>query len=355
LRKKCFVILILLYNIQSAAQTWNLAWSDEFDSGSVNTANWVFETGGTGWGNNELEYYTNRLDNACIDNGNLLIIAKRESYGGKSYTSARLKTQNLKSFTYGKIESRIKLPVGQGLWPAFWMLGNSINSAGWPKCGEIDILEHINSSTLVNGTMHWDNNGHAQYGGTTVCDVTQYHVYGIEWDVNSIRWYLDGNKYWEGSIANNINSTDEFHVPFFILLNFAVGGNWPGNPDATTPFPDTMYVDYVRVYQISNTSVPDGSEHVPARFDLMQNYPNPFNPTTSIVYQLPANSRVMLHVYDFLGREVVQLVNERQETGSHQVTFDARGLASGLYLYRLSAIDEQNNLHIYQKKMLLVK
>jgi beta-glucanase (GH16 family) len=136
MKTKYFTILILSCCIRSEAQTWNLVWSDEFNSGGVDISNWKYDIGGAGWGNNELEYYTNRSENARIDNGNLLIVAKKELYGGNSYTSARLKSQDLKSFTYGRIDARIKLPVGQGLWPAFWMLGNSISQVGWPKCGE---------------------------------------------------------------------------------------------------------------------------------------------------------------------------------------------------------------------------
>lgn len=212
--KKYFVILILFYCIQSEGQNGNLVWSDEFNDVSINTANWIYDIGGGGWGNNELEYYTNRPDNANIDNGNLLIIAKKESYGGRSYTSARMKTQGLQSFTYGKIEARIKLPVGKGLWPAFWMLGKSISEVGWPKCGEIDILEHINNKKEIVGTMHWDNNGHVSAGKATPCNVAQYHVYSIDRDTKTIKWFLDGNKYYEGNIANNINSTEELHSPF---------------------------------------------------------------------------------------------------------------------------------------------
>jgi beta-glucanase (GH16 family) len=335
--KKYFVILVLFYCIQSEAQNWDLVWSDEFDSGSVNTSNWVYEIGGSGWGNNELEYYTNRPENARIDNGNLLIVAKKESYGGNNYTSARLKTQNLRSFTYGRIEARIKLPLGQGIWPAFWTLGNNVSQAGWPKCGEIDIMEHINGGTQVYGTMHWDNNGHAQYGGSILCNVTQYHVYSIEWSANSIKWLLDGNKYWEGSIANNINSTEEFHSPFFIILNLAVGGNWPGNPDGTTQFPDTMYVDYLRVYQISNTLVSDGSEHIPDHFALEQNHPNPFNPSTNISFSLPRQSFVSLKVFDLMGREEATIVSEEMSAGSYTKQWNAENYPSGVYFYRLEA------------------
>lgn len=229
--------------------TWNLVWSDEFNGSSVNTADWNYEVGGGGWGNNELEYYTNG-NNAFIQNGALVIEARKENVGGYQYTSTRMTTKGKHEFTYGKIEARIALPSGQGLWPAFWMLGSNISTVGWPLCGEIDIMEHVNTVSTINGTIHWDSGGHASYGGTsTAADVTAYHIYTIEWNSSSIKWFLDGTQYVEANILNNINSTEEFHKPFFLLLNLAVGGNWPGSPDGSTVFPARMYVDYVRVYQ----------------------------------------------------------------------------------------------------------
>jgi beta-glucanase (GH16 family) len=319
-------------------QTWNLVWSDEFDSASISKSNWTYDTGGGGWGNGELEYYTNRSENSSISNGNLLIVARKESYSGSSYTSARLKTQGLKSFTYGKIEARMKLPVGQGLWPAFWLLGNNISQVNWPRCGEIDIMEHINTDGNIYGTMHWDNNGYVSYGGGTTTDnVGAYHIYSIEWSADAIKWFLDGNQYWEGNISNNINGTDEFHLPFFIILNVAVGGRWPGSPDSTTYFPDTMFVDYVRVYQPVSNGVGEERGDVPARFTLEQNFPNPFNPSTVISYQLPGNSYVTLKVYDLLGREVTTLVNERKDAGRYSVQWNAANLSSGIYFYQLQA------------------
>jgi beta-glucanase (GH16 family) len=232
--------------------TWQLIWSDEFNGTSLNTANWTYDTGtgSGGWGNNELEYYTNRPQNVQVVNGNLVITALKESYGGVNYTSARIKTKGLQTWTYGKIEARMKIPVGQGIWPAFWMLGSNIDGVGWPACGEIDIMEHVNNTPTVQGTMHWDNNGHASYGtASPALDFSQYHVYSVEWDTSSIKWFVDGTQYLEGNILNNINGTNEFHNPFFILFNLAVGGNWPGNPDGSTVFPAQMYVDYVRVYR----------------------------------------------------------------------------------------------------------
>ncbi|MBB3111656.1 beta-glucanase (GH16 family) [Paenibacillus phyllosphaerae] len=247
-----FAMLGALLPMATANAAYNLVWSDEFNGTSIDANNWSFETGtgSGGWGNNELEYYTNRAENARIENGNLVIEARKESYGGMNYTSARLKTQGKKSFKYGRIEARIKMPVGQGLWPAFWTLGSDINTVGWPKSGEIDIMEHVNSEGNTHGYIHWDVNGHATYGGAShAVDVTQYHVYSIEWTPSAIKWFIDGVQFREANIANNVNSTEEFHKEHFLLLNMAVGGNWPGSPNSATPFPAKMYVDYVRVYQ----------------------------------------------------------------------------------------------------------
>ena len=332
--------MLILVGVPCKAQTWNLAWSDEFTDDNIDTGNWTYDIGGSGWGNNELEYYTTRPENVKTENGNLIIVARKESYKGNNYTSARIKTQNLQSFTYGKIEARIKIPLGKGIWPAFWTLGQNISQAGWPKCGEIDIMEHINNEQKIYGTMHWDNNGYTRYGGNTFCDATQYHVYSIEWDANSIQWLLDGKKYWEGNIKNTINGTEEFHSPHFIILNLAVGGNWPGNPDGTTQFPDTMFVDYVRVYQsdpISSTSFGRMGDDAPSEYGLGQNYPNPANPSTSISFSLPARSFVSLKVFDSTGRNRATLVSEELSAGNHSRQWNADGLTSGVYFYRLQA------------------
>ncbi|MEK5236206.1 RICIN domain-containing protein [Paenibacillus sp. FSL L8-0470] len=263
LRRGKVLVLLLLFTLlislvpaghSNAASNWNQVWSDEFDGNSLNTGNWSAEVNGDGGGNNELQYYTNRAQNLNVIGGNLVITALKESYGGKNYTSARIKTQGLKSFTYGKIEARIKLPSGQGIWPAFWMLGTNIDSAHWPQCGEIDIMERVNNNAFVNGTVHWDANGHAEYGQVSGnLDFSQYHVYSIEWDANYIKWFVDGNQYNAFYIENGTGNTEEYQKPFFILLNLAVGGNWPGSPNNSTPFPAQMLVDYVRVYQASTS------------------------------------------------------------------------------------------------------
>jgi len=247
------LLMHLIFPFGMLAQSWKLVWSDEFNGKRINRKNWVFDTGtNDGWGNDELEYYTSRRENATVKNGNLLIIAKREEYDSNDYTSARLKTLGLQRWTYGKIEARIKLPAQQGLWPAFWMLGENIKTAGFPYCGEIDVMESVNTDTGIYGTMHWSNrNRLANNGGSiTVKNKNEYHVYSVEWDSNFIKWSVDDTIYWEGVVKDNINQTQAFHKPFFILLNLAVGGEWPGNPTPQSNFPDTMFVDYVRVYQM---------------------------------------------------------------------------------------------------------
>ena len=229
----------------TATPVYQLVWSDEFDSTAINTNVWNFETGGSGWGNNEQEYY--QPNNATIENGNLVITAKKETVGSNYYTSSRMTTQGKKEYTYGKIEARIKIPVGMGLWPAFWMLGSDINTVSWPACGETDIMEHINADSVIYGTIHWDNNGHVQDGGNTNSSPSGYHVYSVEWDQYKIKWSIDSVVYHTSDIT--VNSTEEFHLPFFILLNLAVGGNWPGQTIDDSLMPAKMYVDYVRVYQ----------------------------------------------------------------------------------------------------------
>lgn len=349
--KRYLLILLLFACFQGKAQFTELVWSDEFNDATINPANWVFEIGNKdGWGNNELQSYTSRPVNATTDKGNLLIIARKEYYGGRSYTSARMKTQGKQEFTYGKIEARIKAPVGQGLWPAFWTLGANINQSevGWPKCGEIDIFEHVSNSSNVHGTVHWDSNGHAEYGGDTPCDVTQFHVYGIEWDARAIKWFVDGKKFHEINITNNVGSTHEFHMPHFLLLNLAVGGNWPGNPDATTAFPDTMFVDYVRVYGLPTAL---GSiEEMENVHSLSQNYPNPLQSTTTISFNLPEKSLVSLKVFDSKGKEIAILESSELMAGNYERQWDATLYPGGIYYYRLQAGE-----FIESKKLIVLK
>jgi beta-glucanase (GH16 family) len=228
-------------------QGYKLVWSDEFDQTAVNTTNWNFNIGGEGWGNNEQEYYTDK--NATIEDGNLVITCKPETTGSNAYTSSRMTTKGKREFLYGKIEAKIKIPAGQGLWPAFWMLGANIDQVNWPLCGEIDIMEHINADSIFYGTLHWVNDQKVSAGNKLNAAPEDFHVYTIEWNEDAISWLLDGNKYHSVQIKDNIQSTEEFHKPFFILLNLAIGGDWPGQTIDKSKLPAKMLVDYVRVYQ----------------------------------------------------------------------------------------------------------
>jgi beta-glucanase (GH16 family) len=236
-----------------------LVWSDEFEyTGLPDPDIWNMETGGEpNWGNNELQYYTNTQNNASVGNGVLTITAREESINGFDYSSARITTQNKYDFKYGRIEARIKLPKGQGLWPAFWMLGKNFNTTGWPACGEIDIMEMVggqNKDNTVHATLHWDNNGsHAEFGQSYTLPsgifADDFHVFAVEWDSQKVVAFVDDTQYYTIDITPAALS--EFRENFFIILNVAVGGNWPGPPNSSTTFPQTMEVDYVRVYQFN--------------------------------------------------------------------------------------------------------
>lgn len=253
---------------QAAPPAWSLVWSDEFNGpngAAVDSSKWILESGGNGWGNQELEYYTSRPQNSFLHDGNLVIKVLEEKYTGadgvkRNYTSARLKTQGKFSQAYGRFEARIKIPRGQGIWPAFWMLGDDIEKPGWPDCGEIDIMENIGKEpALVHGTIHGPGYSGAggigsQYalpGDARFAD--DFHIYSMEWEPQAIRFYVDDHLYATRTPADLPNGTKwVYDHPFFLLLNVAVGGGWPGNPDATTVFPQTMLVDYVRVYKHGN-------------------------------------------------------------------------------------------------------
>lgn len=245
---KCFALLSLLALQLTCSSQYSLIWADEFDSPTLNTSNWAHEVGGWGWGNNEWQYYTPG-DNLTIEDGILIIEARQEQQGGNDYTSGKISSKDLVEVQYGKIEARIKYPTGQGIWPAFWMLGANFGDVSWPQCGEIDILEHVNNEWTIHGTAHWNDNGHVYYGNSKNTSPLEFHVYAIEWDASGIRWFLDGQQYHIMDTTNGINSTEEFHEPFYMILNLAVGGDWPGYPDCCTNFPAQLMVDYVRVYQ----------------------------------------------------------------------------------------------------------
>ncbi len=229
---------------------FNLIWQDEFDGTTINTDNWGYDIGGGGWGNQEWQTYTSSPTNSFVQDGKLNIVATK-LYA--SYNSARLLSKNKKTFTYGRIDFRAKMPFGKGIWPALWMLGNNISSVGWPRCGEIDIMEYLGHiTTQVHGTVHYNKNGH-QYtgdhytltGGEGFDD--KFHVFTILWSEYGIRWYVDYQPYFQ--VEDTDIEFSAFKLPQFFIMNVAVGGVWPGYPDETTTFPQTMMVDYVRVFQ----------------------------------------------------------------------------------------------------------
>jgi beta-glucanase (GH16 family) len=243
---------------------WQLTWSDEFsqqDGSTPDAAKWKFATGGNGWGNKELEYYTSRPQNARIRHGNLEIIGRKESFTGpdgvnRDYTSARLITAGKFDQAYGRFEARIKIPFGQGVWPAFWLLGSDEAQVGWPKCGEIDIMENIGREpAIVHGTIHGPGYSGGKgigspYALTSGRFVDAFHIYAVEWQPQEIRFYVDDHLYATRKPSDLPPDTKwVYEHPFYILLNFAIGGAWPGSPDETTKFTQTMLVDYVRVYK----------------------------------------------------------------------------------------------------------
>jgi beta-glucanase (GH16 family) len=248
-----------------AGKLWKLVWSDEFDGpdgSSPDPTKWSFQTGGSGYGNNELENYTGRQANAHIEKGNLVITALKEEFTGadgvpRHFTSARIQTKNQYQFQYGRVEARIKVPAGQGLWPAFWMMGADIDKVQWPQCGELDIMENIGKEPdKVHGTLHGPGYSGAEGltaaytlpGGAHFSD--DFHRFAIEWEPGVTRFYVD-DKLFETQSASSLPAGKQwaFDHPFFLLLNLAVGGYWPGDPNAETQFPATMLVDYVRVYK----------------------------------------------------------------------------------------------------------
>jgi len=232
---------------------FELAWSDEFDGTTINSTNWGYDLGAGGWGNQELQSYTSSPTNSFVADGKLNIVATK-LYA--SYNSARLLSKNKKDFTYGRIDIRAKMPIGKGIWPALWMLGSNISQVSWPRCGEIDIMEYLGHiPKQVHGTVHYNDGGHRYIGGQYTLGGTEgfnakFHVFTILWSEYGIRWYVDYQPFY--SIDDTDVKFESFKLPQFFIMNVAVGGVWPGYPDETTVFPQTMQVDYVRVFQQPN-------------------------------------------------------------------------------------------------------
>ncbi|MEM7660373.1 MAG: family 16 glycosylhydrolase [Bacteroidota bacterium] len=238
-------------------ESMTLAFSDEFNDASLDESTWTYEIGDgcdkglCGWGNNELQNYTNESENIRMEDGKLIITALKDQLN--NYTSARIITEDKIELQYGRIDIRAKMPKGQGLWPALWMLGANISEVSWPECGEIDIMELVgHEPEATHGTVHYDNNGYTTSTGVSTLssgDLSdQFHVYSIIWERDVIKWYLDNELFKTFTRASG-DGGYPFNAPFYFIMNVAVGGNWPGYPDDTTVFPQTMEVDYLRVFQ----------------------------------------------------------------------------------------------------------
>ncbi len=349
---RALILMFFLLAAAGRAQSWQLVWSDEFAGDRLDSKKWEVMLGdGTayglpsGWGNNEKQYY--RRENIEVKDGLLVITAKKESYGGKSYTSGRVRTKGKGDWLYCRIEMRAKMPLGRGLWPAFWMLPTNSPYGGWAASGEIDIMEYIgHEPNVVHGTLHyggqWPNNVHkgSSYTLPQGSFAEDFHVFAFEWEKTRMRWYVDGKLYrstgeWYSTAAPY---PAPFDVPFHLLINLAVGGNWPGSPDATTVFPQQLLIDYVRVYQ-KETAVAAEST-APSAFALRAS-PNPFNGRARIEFDLPRQTQVRLMIFDLQGRCVAVLFDESRPSGTHVVPWEAADAATGLYFVSLQTEDEQ--------------
>lgn len=258
MRRKWWAAALLAAALPAAPQQWSMTWHDEFDGNTLDAAKWNVVTGGNGFGNDELESYTGRSRNLRVENGMLVITALKEDYTGadgvaRGYTSARIHTSGKFAQRYGRFEARMKIPAGQGMWPAFWLMGQE--RAKWPDRGEIDVMENIGKEpATIHGTIHGPGySGAKGIGGPYTLNAGRFaedfHVYAVEWEPNAIRWYVDGHLFKTVTPADLPAGTQwVYDHPFYILLNLAVGGKWPGNPDGSTVFPQALYVDYVRVY-----------------------------------------------------------------------------------------------------------
>ncbi len=235
---------------------WTLAWGDEFDDSAIDTDSWNFEIGNGegGWGNNELQNYTDLPENTRTENGHLIITAIKGN--NSNYTSARMTTMDKKEFKFGRIDIRAKLPKGQGIWPALWMLGSNFQTVGWPMCGEIDIMELVgHQPSTVHGTIHYGqpspNNSFIGEPFSIVPNefIDEFHVFSLVWLENEIHWLVDDRIFYSVNPGSLDGEAYLFNADFFFIFNIAVGGNWPGSPDQTTVFPQVMEVDYIRVFQ----------------------------------------------------------------------------------------------------------
>lgn len=349
---------------------YNLVWSDEFDNnGAIDNSKWHHQTqlpNGYSWYNNEIQHYTNRLENSYVSNGTLKIVAKRETFTDqghtKQFTSARLNSKF--AFTYGKVAVKAKLPEGVGTWPAIWMLGQNIDEPGaywqmqgygnvsWPYCGEIDIMEHWGGNqNYVQSALHTPSSfgGTINHGGQNISNATTgFNVYSLEWSPEKMIFSVNDLEHYTYNPSVKNSETWPFDDPQYLLLNIAIEQNI--SPNFTE---SDMEIDYVRIYQPSTLTTNENM--IPSTFTLHQNFPNPFNPETTLHYDLSEDSFVNITVYDISGKMVRNLVNTDQSSGYKSVRWDAtdnlrKPVPAGLYFYSM----ETKNF-IKTKKMILLK
>lgn len=363
---KFILLIVVLISSRIFSQNWQLVWFDEFDGEQLDLSTWDIMLGdGTryglpsGWGNEERQYY--RTENIRVADGLLTITAKKERFGGADYTSARIRSKGKADWKYGKFEIRAKMPIGKGLWPALWMMPTDNVYGGWAASGEIDIVEYLgHQPTVVHGTVHfggeWPQN---QQRGTsyTLASGTfhhDFHTFVLEWEEGKMRWYVDGVRFQSLGRGHWWSSGGSFPAPFdqyfHLLFNLAVGGRWPGYPDASTEFPQELVIDYVRVYEFTDTNIKDAFDIVPAGHGMLRNYPNPFNPQTEITYMLAQNSAVDISIYNIEGEKIATLVDGFQLRGEYTIEWSGQDMPSGIYLCRLLA---GNYTHII--KMTLIR
>ena len=342
---------VIIFTTALQANDWQLVWADEFDGETLDLAKWSYQLGDgsseglTGWGNNEAEYYQEA--NAVVNDGLLTIIAKEEKVKGYNYTSARIRTKAKGDWKYCRVEIRAKMPIGKGLWAALWMMPTDNVYGGWAASGEMDMVEYLgHEPNKVHGTLHfggqWPQN---RYKGKEYVLVDgdfqeDFHEFIYEWEEGEIRWYVDGNLFQTQGSGDWWSSAGDFPAPFdqrfHIIMNLAVGGNWPGYPDATTQFPQELVIDYVRVYQKTSTDVNHEQSREAKEYGLHQNFPNPFNPQTMIHFSMQQQQHVLLEVFDTQGHKIKTLLNAVVQPGKQKVIFDASEQASGIYLCKLA-------------------
>ena len=349
---------------------YTLIWNDEFDgNGAIDSSKWFHQTqlpNGNSWYNNEIQHYTDRLDNSYVSDGTLKIVAKKETYTDqgqtKEYTSARLNSKY--AFTYGRVDVKAKLPEGVGTWPAIWMLGQNISEPGaywqtqgygttsWPYCGEIDIMEHWGANqNYVQSALHTPSSygGTSNVGGQYISNAsTQFNIYTLEWTPEQMIFSVNGYVHYTYNPNPQNSETWPFDAPQYLLLNIAIESS------ITSSFTETeMEIDYVRVYEASTLS--NQAETVPDHLGLLQNYPNPFNPVTTLRYELSQESFVKITIYDMLGNVVKNIVSQNQNPGYKSIQWNSinnhgQPVSAGVYLYSIEAGEFRQT-----KKMLLLK